>query len=261
MKKAMLLIALILVLSITIVNAQSYVEKITVYYDVVKTIMIDGVEKTPTDQKPFIYEGTTYVPLRFVSESLGKKVSWDEKTGTIYIGETPTQAQIPGKTYLTDLGISYYSNMHLYRIDNRTESAFNRDMDASNDFSDGFIMSMKIDPITAKVETFSKGISVKMYENMSSLTYPLSKKYSQLTGFVGFDETMNDKDETVNSYIVRFIVDNELKKEIELKKNSHAEYIDIDVSNGKELSIQFVSVDESKNKNKPMIDLVDMVLE
>ena len=53
------------------------------------TYMFDGVEKAPTEGKGFIYEGTTYVPLRFMSESLGKKVAWDEATSTIWVGNNP----------------------------------------------------------------------------------------------------------------------------------------------------------------------------
>ncbi|SDN84617.1 foldase protein PrsA [Paenibacillus sp. yr247] len=53
------------------------------------TYMFDGVEKAPADAKGFIYEGSTYVPLRFVSEALGKKVEWDEENGTIWIGSNP----------------------------------------------------------------------------------------------------------------------------------------------------------------------------
>jgi foldase protein PrsA len=55
------------------------------------TYMFDGVEKTPTDAKGFIYEGTTYVPLRFMSDSLGKKVAWDDATSTIWVGNNPNQ--------------------------------------------------------------------------------------------------------------------------------------------------------------------------
>ncbi|NQX59120.1 peptidylprolyl isomerase [Paenibacillus qinlingensis] len=55
------------------------------------TYMFDGVEKTPTAGKGFIYEGDTYVPLRFMSDSLGKKVTWDDATSTIWVGNNPNQ--------------------------------------------------------------------------------------------------------------------------------------------------------------------------
>lgn len=54
-------------------------------------IMIDGQEKRLSDGKSFVYEGLTYVPLRFVSESLGNKVSWNEETQTIWIGKDEAQ--------------------------------------------------------------------------------------------------------------------------------------------------------------------------
>ncbi|MNI13166.1 Foldase protein PrsA 3 precursor [compost metagenome] len=53
--------------------------------------MFDGVEKAPTDQKSFIYDGSTYVPIRFISEALGKPVEWDEANETIWIGNNPTR--------------------------------------------------------------------------------------------------------------------------------------------------------------------------
>ncbi|GIO12176.1 hypothetical protein J19TS2_17310 [Cohnella xylanilytica] len=60
----------------------------------------DGVEKkAPADQQGFMYKGTTYVPLRFVSESLGKKVGYEGKTSSIYVGKQP-EGQ---KTFLDDL--------------------------------------------------------------------------------------------------------------------------------------------------------------
>jgi len=62
------------------------------------TIYIDGVELHPTDVngKPvevFSYNGTTYVPLRAVSESLGKAVKWDGATQSVYIGLVPGMKQ------------------------------------------------------------------------------------------------------------------------------------------------------------------------
>lgn len=43
------------------------------------------------------YEGTNYVPLRFVAESLGLKVTWDQATRSIILGEPVTTTPVePG---------------------------------------------------------------------------------------------------------------------------------------------------------------------
>lgn len=67
------------------------------------SIYIDGVEMKPTDANgnpvdTFIYNGTTYVPLRAVSQSLGYNVNWDGANQRVYIGEMPGQKQ-----YLLDV--------------------------------------------------------------------------------------------------------------------------------------------------------------
>ncbi|MFD0681604.1 MULTISPECIES: peptidylprolyl isomerase [unclassified Paenibacillus] len=58
--------------------------QIEVYFKNIK-YMFDGQQKKPADDS-FIYNGTTYVPLRFVSEALGKEVTWDGDNETIYVG-------------------------------------------------------------------------------------------------------------------------------------------------------------------------------
>ncbi|MEA4987580.1 MAG: copper amine oxidase N-terminal domain-containing protein [Anaerovorax sp.] len=39
--------------------------------------------------EPFVYNGTTYVPLRAISEALGQEVSWNNSTKSIYVGTQP----------------------------------------------------------------------------------------------------------------------------------------------------------------------------
>ena len=39
-----------------------------------------------TSEEPFLYNGTTYLPVRTVGEALGKEVTWDGDTKTVYIG-------------------------------------------------------------------------------------------------------------------------------------------------------------------------------
>ncbi len=66
---------------------------ITASYNDVK-IYIDQKLITPKDVngnivEPFIYNGTTYLPVRAVGEAFGKSVSWDKNTNTVYIGTQP----------------------------------------------------------------------------------------------------------------------------------------------------------------------------
>ena len=60
-------------------------------------IVVDGVAVTPKDAngnvvEPFVSEGTTYLPVRAIGEALGKEVTWDGSTATVYVGEAPGQA-------------------------------------------------------------------------------------------------------------------------------------------------------------------------
>lgn len=71
-------------------EAASSLKKINVSQDTIH-YYVDKVEKKPKEgQSGFIYEGTTYVPMRFIAESLGKNVTWDGKSKSIYIGNAPT---------------------------------------------------------------------------------------------------------------------------------------------------------------------------
>lgn len=66
-------------------------ESINVLYDDIK-IIIDGIEYTPRDAngavvEPFVYNGTTYLPVRGVAGAFGKEVEWDPQSSTVYLGD------------------------------------------------------------------------------------------------------------------------------------------------------------------------------
>ena len=81
------------------------------YRDV--SILIDGAELVPTDAagnvvEPFLIDGTTYLPVRAISEALGLNVSWDNATSTVAlttgaatpqepVQETPSQQEPPAQ--------------------------------------------------------------------------------------------------------------------------------------------------------------------
>ena len=58
-------------------------------------IYVDGKAIDPKDVngvrvEPFIISGTTYLPVRAISEALGKNVEWDGDTKTVYVGAFPS---------------------------------------------------------------------------------------------------------------------------------------------------------------------------
>lgn len=54
-----------------------------VYFEQV-TYVFDGQKKQPPEELPgMILEGSVYVPMRFLSESIGKQVTWDPETYTV----------------------------------------------------------------------------------------------------------------------------------------------------------------------------------
>lgn len=79
-------------------------KKIAVTYRDIK-LFTDGTETIPRDVngnivEPFIYNGTTYLPVRAVGEALGRDVDWDNSSSTVIISGKPTKtvylfAEIP----------------------------------------------------------------------------------------------------------------------------------------------------------------------
>lgn len=56
------------------------------------TIIADGSLVTPKDSdgniiEPFVYDGTTYLPITSVGDAFGQEVSWDSTDNTVYIGK------------------------------------------------------------------------------------------------------------------------------------------------------------------------------
>ena len=102
-----------LLLGCTSAIAKQSTENIQVSYSNIKMV-VNGVPVEPKDAngskiEPFIYNGTTYLPVRAVGDAFGQQVTWDGNTKTVYIGEAPNAT-----TYLPDVcppydEISYYS--------------------------------------------------------------------------------------------------------------------------------------------------------
>lgn len=82
-KKSFVLVLLIFFISTFTCFAALKYEEITVFYRDIR-IFVNN-EEIDLEDRPFIYENKTYVPLRFLSESLNSFVSWDNKNSTVSI--------------------------------------------------------------------------------------------------------------------------------------------------------------------------------
>lgn len=98
------------------VVASTGTKTIDIIYRNIK-IMIDGAEYVPTDVngnvvEPFIYNGTTYLPVRAVANAFDKEVKWDGENSIVYLGEKKTYTDpeinnlLVGKWELGTLGDS-----------------------------------------------------------------------------------------------------------------------------------------------------------
>ena len=81
------------------VNAEAMRKEIYAVYDNIR-IVVHGKEVTPKDVngnivEPFIYGGTTYLPVRAISNALGEDVDWDGDTNTVYIGGKVAKEDVP----------------------------------------------------------------------------------------------------------------------------------------------------------------------
>ena len=96
-------------LATTFAFAASTIHKtVTIEYASIK-LVVDGVEITPKDAngatvEPFILNGTTYLPVRAVGNAIGKQVSWDGTSKTVYLGDNLGQS-----SYLMDVCPPYES--------------------------------------------------------------------------------------------------------------------------------------------------------
>lgn len=94
---------------------------IPVSYNNIKVI-VDGKE-LQTSKEPFTYEGTTYLPIRAVAEAVGKDVTWDGNTKTVYLGEKPVtqtpnlqQTDYVKQLSVEECAIEKYGNCYYYLV-------------------------------------------------------------------------------------------------------------------------------------------------
>lgn len=68
---------------------------ISVAYKNIKIYADGNLVNTSDSNEAFIYNGTTYLPVRAVGEAFNKAIDWDGATSSVYIGKKPFTSSQP----------------------------------------------------------------------------------------------------------------------------------------------------------------------
>lgn len=193
------------------------------------TYMFDGVQKNESTEPGFIYNGTTYVPLRFIGEAMGKKVEWDGDHNTVWIGKR-------------EGNFDYIADLNYARADGEARN---------NAFFDNVLH------IAGSVYE-NKGIKVKLMKSdgsntaaTGSIDYNLDGKYSTFTGSAGVDDTTKNSNATGTVVILG---DGKVLTSFDtLRGGDHPKDFEVSVANITKLQIVF----KTDNKDYITIDLVN----
>lgn len=128
---------------------------------------------------PKIINGSTYVPTRFIAESLGAKVDWDGATKTVIVNsDTPTQI-FDTKQTLGDL--TYYLPSDW--------TAVETDSSIANSYSNGTaVLSISYKAMDWAVDTSDKSVANEMLGSLSKKGNLIDSYYSSLLGYHGLYE-------------------------------------------------------------------------
>ena len=139
------------------------------------TIVADGVE-VPMEPEPFTADDVTYVPVRPVAEALGREVTWDEETNTIYIGAVPGEE-------------SWMKLLPPYTVDGSLAYALDGDSESSS--------------FTVAGQTYTEGVYLEHAEtekSASALWYT-EGKYQSITFRVGHVDKSGNNDAVITVYL------------------------------------------------------------
>ena len=144
-------------------------KSINVLYDDIK-IIIDGIEYTPRDAngavvEPFVYNGTTYLPVRGVAGAFGKEVEWDPQSSKVYLGDRDFD-------WLDQMGYVDYETSSL----NDTLTTINERSKADDSII--YDRGIRFNISLSNVRTLNDGTA----ESYQEVSYLLNRKYKTFDG-------------------------------------------------------------------------------
>ncbi len=186
--------------------AKTTTKSIEVYYDNIKVykdnVLCELKDANGTVLEPFIYEGTTYMPVRGTANLAGMEVTWDGPSKSVYLWDE----QVPDGTYLMET-CPPYETQRYYDFLQQQGRSFQM---AGRKYSNGFTLG---------------GDSGYAMINLDS-------KYSAVDFTVGHVD-----DSSMGDVTVSFFVDGRLIKEITVGSSDMPKTISLPVKYGLQLKI------------------------
>lgn len=193
-------------------------------FDMVKKVVVDKVEK-PFDKAnaPFVYNGTTYVPLRFIADALGEPIDWDSKTGTISIGETNNKNASHWDTDIKHMNFQSYQGSYSYWYDTKGKVMGNN---LGTEYTNFLVLE-----------------STTFYSTAYALMeFPLNGQYNRFTAQVA---PTNQYLTTQGSLDFKIYLDDKEVYNINIKNGDMPKDINIDISGANKIGFELSAHDTS----------------
>lgn len=137
--------------------------------------LVDPKDANGQTVEPFIYNGTTYLPVRAVGSAIGKEVNWDGVEKVVYLGAKPGNVE----NWLDVCGPYQYKNGKEYRLtDNKYFTM------SGKKYTNGFVLSR-----SGRESDYAEAL------------FNLNGQYKTLSFTVGHIDGATDYDATVNIYL------------------------------------------------------------
>lgn len=184
----------------------------------IKDIKINNVSQMPKENPPFLYNDTTYVPLRYLTTALNIPISWDPNSNTININTKYNE-----NTFLIGRDI-FYSNYEEGNSGNSINQWNKTDalrdlLGATYETGLAFYLSSKFGE--------TRGWSIAEYE--------INEGFNEFHATLGFTSESKETKEKVNVVIYK---DNQEVYKKEIQRTSVPSKFNIDIKNAKKLKIK-----------------------
>lgn len=205
-KKVIIAVVCMLAFSASAALASNAVRTITVYYQDIK-MYVDG-QRITTSSEPFIYNGSTYLPVRAISEALGENVYWDQNSKSVYIGNNG-QSEVNSNDLMKVCPPYQYESMYKY-YPNESKSFTMAGVKYTSGFHD--------------------------YYNAGNIYFNLNGKYNTLSATIG---PVDGGDEG-ESGTISFEVDGRIVATYNIVGGEMPKYITVPLNGGNQLVVRMV---------------------